>query len=103
MRKIRRLIRRSSKKSAVNSFTVFAAAVFAAAAAAVAAVTPATASAGVARQAQAVTAPPVPALSWHSCQGTFQCATARVPLDYRQPLGATITIAVIRHRAADPR
>ena len=41
-------------------------------------------------------------LRWHSCQGAFQCATARVPLDYRQPLSQAISLAVIRHRATDP-
>jgi pimeloyl-ACP methyl ester carboxylesterase len=46
--------------------------------------------------------PPAPVLRWHACQGSFQCTTARVPLDYRHPHGKTITIAVIRHRATDP-
>ncbi len=41
-------------------------------------------------------------LAWHSCDDGFQCATARVPLDYRQPHGATISIALIRHLATDP-
>lgn len=47
-----------------------------------------------------VAAPRVPALSWTPCNDGFQCATARVPLDYRHPRGTTITIAVIRHLAA---
>jgi pimeloyl-ACP methyl ester carboxylesterase len=47
-------------------------------------------------------APVVPVLKWSSCHGGFQCATARVPLDYRHPAGAEISIAVIRHRATDP-
>ncbi|HTZ27871.1 MAG TPA: alpha/beta hydrolase [Streptosporangiaceae bacterium] len=46
--------------------------------------------------------PTVPALAWRSCDGGFQCATARVPLNYADPLGATISIAVIRHRATSP-
>ncbi|HEX6523234.1 MAG TPA: alpha/beta fold hydrolase [Streptosporangiaceae bacterium] len=41
-------------------------------------------------------------LTWTSCQGGFQCATARVPLDYRHPGGAKISIALIRHLATDP-
>ena len=41
-------------------------------------------------------------LRWRSCDGGFQCATARVPLSYRDPRGATISIAVIRHLATDP-
>ena len=41
-------------------------------------------------------------LHWRSCDGGFQCATARVPLSYRDPRGATISIAVVRHLATDP-
>ncbi|HEX7993575.1 MAG TPA: hypothetical protein VF506_06600, partial [Streptosporangiaceae bacterium] len=54
-----------------------------------------------ARSASAPTAlaPRVPELSWTPCDDGFECATARVPLDYRHPLGATIRIAVIRHLA----
>jgi pimeloyl-ACP methyl ester carboxylesterase len=63
-----------------------------------AAIVPVTAVAATSRRS----APPVPVLSWHPCDGGFQCATARVPLDYRHPDGQTISIAVIRHRAADP-
>jgi pimeloyl-ACP methyl ester carboxylesterase len=46
--------------------------------------------------------PPVPVLHWRSCDGGFQCATARVPLSYRHPRGAKIRIAVLRHLATDP-
>src|SRR3984885_9371984 len=46
--------------------------------------------------------PPVPVLHWRSCDGGFQCATARVPLSYRHPRGTTISIAVLRHLATDP-
>jgi pimeloyl-ACP methyl ester carboxylesterase len=46
--------------------------------------------------------PPVPVLHWRSCYGGFQCATARVPLSYRVPRGAAISIAVVRHLATDP-
>lgn len=45
--------------------------------------------------------PPVPVLNWRSCDSGFQCATARVPLDYQHPDGATISIAVIEHLATD--
>jgi pimeloyl-ACP methyl ester carboxylesterase len=45
---------------------------------------------------------PVPALRWRACDGGFQCATARVPLDYRHTGGAKISIAVVRHLATDP-
>jgi pimeloyl-ACP methyl ester carboxylesterase len=47
-------------------------------------------------------AAPVPKLSWHPCKKGFQCATAQVPLDYSNPQGRTIHLAVMRHRAADP-
>lgn len=49
--------------------------------------------------------PPVPVLSWGPCADPgdgFECATARVPLDYRQPDGRTIPLAVTRRLAADP-
>jgi pimeloyl-ACP methyl ester carboxylesterase len=49
---------------------------------------------------------PVPELDWQACadpdQDGFDCATAQVPLDYGDPQGATIDLAVIRHRATDP-
>ena len=35
-------------------------------------------------------------------QSGFECATAAVPRNYRNPDGATIRLAVIRHPAADP-
>ncbi len=59
--------------------------------------------------AQAVPAPrpappgqAVPVLHWRPCDSGFQCATARVPLDYHRPRGATIRLAVLRHRATEP-
>jgi pimeloyl-ACP methyl ester carboxylesterase len=57
------------------------------------------ASAGTA-SAPTAAAPRIPRLSWTPCDDGFQCATARVPLDYRHPRGTTISIAVIRHLAA---
>src|SRR5882724_11499717 len=55
-------------------------------------------------QASTTTAatPRVPVLNWTSCDDGFQCATARVPLDYRHPRGALVSIAVIRHLATGP-
>jgi pimeloyl-ACP methyl ester carboxylesterase len=44
----------------------------------------------------------VPVLNWKACRGGWQCATARVPLDYRHPSGTKISIAMIRHPATDP-
>jgi pimeloyl-ACP methyl ester carboxylesterase len=60
-----------------------------------------------ARSAGAATASGVvvPRLVWRACTGKrqkgFQCATARVPLDYRYPRGAMIELAVILHPASD--
>ena len=52
---------------------------------------------------QGTSAPsPVPMLHWRPCDGGFRCATPRVPLDYRHPDGAMISIAVIEHLATDP-
>jgi pimeloyl-ACP methyl ester carboxylesterase len=64
----------------------------------------ATASPGAAPQADttAAAAPQVPVLNWTSCDDGFQCATARVPLDYRHPRGTLISIALIRHLATGP-
>src|SRR5215213_11324992 len=47
----------------------------------------------------AVAAPSVP---WRPCRDGFECATVPVPLDYDDPLGAQIAIAVIRLPAGDP-
>ncbi|MFH9554246.1 alpha/beta hydrolase [Streptomyces sp. NPDC017435] len=46
--------------------------------------------------------PTVPSLAWTDCQDGFECANADVPLDYRTPHGKTITLAVVRKKAADP-
>ena len=43
--------------------------------------------------------------NWSPCfraEGPFECATVRVPLDYDQPNGAKISIAMVRLPAADP-
>jgi pimeloyl-ACP methyl ester carboxylesterase len=52
--------------------------------------------------AVASTSPPVPDLHWRDCDGGFECATAKVPLDYAHPHARTVRLAVIRHRALDP-
>jgi pimeloyl-ACP methyl ester carboxylesterase len=41
-------------------------------------------------------------LAWSSCAGIFQCSSLTVPLDYANPGGRTIQLAVIRARATDP-
>jgi pimeloyl-ACP methyl ester carboxylesterase len=46
--------------------------------------------------------PAVPTLNWQPCDGGFLCANATVPLDYANPTGATIQLAVTKHPATDP-
>lgn len=41
-------------------------------------------------------------LDWTSCKQTFQCARLTVPLNYADPGGRTITLAVVRAQATDP-
>lgn len=45
---------------------------------------------------------PVPAADWSDCGRGFECTTIEVPLDYEDPEGETIEIAVTRHPAEDP-
>ncbi len=47
------------------------------------------------------TEPPAPPLDWEPC-GTFQCATLQVPLDYADPAGRHIGIALNRQPATAP-
>lgn len=56
---------------------------------------------GYAATAGPRSSPPVPTLHWRACDHGFQCATAQVPLNYQQPDGATISIAVMRHLATE--
>ena len=58
--------------------------------------------AGPLPSALAARGPRVPALGWTDCSGGFQCATARVPLDYRHPYGRQISLAVTRLPASTP-
>lgn len=44
--------------------------------------------------------PPVP-ITWTPC-GRFDCARVAVPVDYAEPAGSTLELAVIRRRASDP-
>ena len=43
----------------------------------------------------------VPRLAWQDCGDGFDCATARVPLDYDEPTGRAIELALIRLPATD--
>lgn len=38
----------------------------------------------------------VAAAEWHACRDGLQCATVEVPLDYRDPTGTKISIAMMR-------
>lgn len=40
-------------------------------------------------------------LDWSSCHGSFQCATLTVPVDYEDPAGATLDLALVRSPAGD--
>ena len=41
-------------------------------------------------------------IAWKGCGGGFQCATVRVPLDYRHPAQATLSLSLIRLPALSP-
>lgn len=43
-----------------------------------------------------------PSLEWVDCGDRFQCSSARVPLDYRDPRGQQLELAVIKLPAAEP-
>ena len=45
----------------------------------------------------------MPRLVWTNCGDGLQCAKVRVPLDYDQPQGAQITLALMRLLATDPQ
>lgn len=42
-------------------------------------------------------------LHWSKCEGTFQCATASAPMDWSNPSGERISLALIRARATGTR
>jgi pimeloyl-ACP methyl ester carboxylesterase len=41
-------------------------------------------------------------LTWESCREDFECATLTVPIDYRDPGGETIEVALLKDPADDP-
>jgi pimeloyl-ACP methyl ester carboxylesterase len=65
---------------------------------------------GAVPAAAAGTSSPVPAIVWHRCPAGsaaamtagFSCATVAAPLDYRNPSGPKIRLAVVEHAAAWP-
>jgi pimeloyl-ACP methyl ester carboxylesterase len=52
--------------------------------------------------AAAATASATGLSSWRACGGKLQCATLTVPVDYSQPDGASVDLAVARLRATEP-
>lgn len=46
---------------------------------------------------------PTPHLGWYKCYEIAECATVRLPLDYRRPRGATTEIAILRVKAKDQK
>jgi len=65
---------------------------------------------GAAPAGAAGTSRPGPAIAWHQCPagsagamvGGFLCATVAAPLDYRDPSGPKISLAVVEHPATGP-
>jgi len=51
--------------------------------------------------AGAQTGTPSRTLRWRPCGGSFECSSFRVPLDYANPTGAQVNLAVIRLPARD--
>ncbi|MHB8437951.1 MAG: alpha/beta hydrolase [Acidimicrobiales bacterium] len=49
-----------------------------------------------------VTIPPPAPITWTPCQSGLQCGSVPVPLDYQDPGGPWITIAIARHLAEVP-
>jgi pimeloyl-ACP methyl ester carboxylesterase len=46
---------------------------------------------------------PTPKLGWYRCYGYAECATVKLPLDYDNPKGAKIELAVLRVKARNAR
>jgi len=42
-------------------------------------------------------------LNWSKCDGGYECARLRVPLDYAKPHGRTLSLAIVRHVTANPQ
>ncbi len=57
-------------------------------------------SAGFAKFSPA-SSPTIEKIAWTSCSGGFECGTLTVPLDYANPNGDTIQIALVRKQATD--
>lgn len=56
-----------------------------------------------AREAKRVDSVPTPELDWYPCYDHAECATVNLPLDYDQPKGAKVQIAILRVKARDQK
>jgi pimeloyl-ACP methyl ester carboxylesterase len=56
-----------------------------------------------AAEAKKMDAIPTPKLDWWSCFGEAQCSTTKVPLDYDQPKGTKVELALVKVKARDPK
>jgi pimeloyl-ACP methyl ester carboxylesterase len=56
-----------------------------------------------ARERKRVDSVKTPKLSWYKCYGWAECTTARVPLDYDNPRGATTQLALLRVKATNQK
>ncbi len=71
---------------------------------------PVVAALGAGPAGAADTSGPVPSVAWHRCPagsagamaGGFSCATVAAPLNYRDPSGPKIKLAVVEHLATGP-
>nr|WP_130512803.1 alpha/beta hydrolase [Krasilnikovia cinnamomea] len=54
-------------------------------------------------EARRVDGVPTPGLDWYRCLDYAECTTVDVPLDYDQPTGAQVELAVLRVKARDQR
>jgi pimeloyl-ACP methyl ester carboxylesterase len=52
--------------------------------------------------ATTVSTPPVPEVTWTACGDRLECTEVPVPLDWDDPGGPTIDLAVVRHPASKP-
>jgi pimeloyl-ACP methyl ester carboxylesterase len=58
---------------------------------------------GASSAAATAPAPTSGSLHWKSCDGAFECASLRVPLDYTRPNGRQLTLALARRPATGKR
>jgi pimeloyl-ACP methyl ester carboxylesterase len=54
-------------------------------------------------EAERVDSVPTPKLGWYPCYDYAECATVNLPLDYDQPKGAKVQIAILRVKARDQK